>query len=304
MNISIGTRGSKLALWQAEHVQQLLTTAGLTAHLVIIDTKGDKILDRSLAKIGSKGLFTEELEQQLREGNIHLAVHSAKDVQSELPADLPIVAFTEREHPADVLVSTDRGITLNSTGLVVGTSSVRRKAFLRRHYPQVQVVDVRGNLQTRFRKMEEGHCDALLLAYAGVKRMNFSKFIVQELALNSWIPPVGQGSIAVQASTELSPELLQQITAAVQHHTSALALRCERAFLRELEGGCSIPAYGLAQVLDEQLQLTAGLISPDGTTDVRVQQHGPLHSPEVLGTLVAQQVKQQGGEHILQALKA
>ena len=183
--IKIGTRGSKLALWQAYHVRALLEKAGIEAEIVIIDTKGDQILDVSIAKIGSKGVFTQELEDQLLDGRIDIAVHSAKDMQSNLPEGFEIIAFTEREKENDVILSHKGTIEFADTTkpLLLGTSSTRRVATLRHFYPHVKTVEVRGNLQTRIRKMEEGLCDALLLAYAGVHRMGYDEMIVQELSL-------------------------------------------------------------------------------------------------------------------------
>src|SRR5690554_4482100 len=171
--IRIGTRGSKLALYQANHVAGLLKLKGLDTEIVPIETLGDKILDVSISKIGSKGVFTEEIEEQLRAGHIDIGVHSAKDMPSELPDGFELVAFTERELVNDVLVSLDKNITLDTNPLVVGTSSNRRLATLKRFYPHVKTVAMRGNLQTRVAKMEAGQCQALLLAYAGVHRMGY-----------------------------------------------------------------------------------------------------------------------------------
>ena len=170
MNIRIGTRGSKLALWQAEYVKDKIVKAGHTAEIKIIQTKGDKILDVAISKIGSKGVFTEEIEAQLAVGNIDIAVHSAKDMQSELPNGFELIAFTEREKVNDVLVSHKAEIDINNKEkpIIIGTSSTRRIATLKHFYPHIKTDDIRGNIQPRIRKMEEGLCDAILLAYAGV----------------------------------------------------------------------------------------------------------------------------------------
>ena len=182
MHIRIGTRSSRLAVWQAEHIQSLLQEGGLTSELVLIETKGDLVLDRSLAKIGSKGVFTQELEDQLRTGAIDIAVHSAKDLPSNLPSDLHIIAFTEREPANDVLVSRNTNLSLTSgEAFRIGTSSTRRVAMLKHYCPHLTTVDMRGNLQTRLRKLDEGQCDALLLAYAGVHRMGYDDLIVERL---------------------------------------------------------------------------------------------------------------------------
>ncbi|NVK49468.1 MAG: hydroxymethylbilane synthase, partial [Cyclobacteriaceae bacterium] len=214
--IKIGTRGSKLALWQAYHVQDLLNNSGIESEIVIIDTKGDQILDVSISKIGSKGVFTQELEDQLLDGRIDIAVHSAKDMQSNLPEEFEIIAFTKRERANDVLLSNQSGISLKNSDkpLVLGTSSTRRVATLKHFYPHLKTVEVRGNLQTRIRKMEEGLCDALLLAYAGVHRMGYNDRIVEELSLEEFIPAVGQGSVAIESSRNLDFAIRNQIVEA------------------------------------------------------------------------------------------
>jgi hydroxymethylbilane synthase len=205
MKIKIGTRSSKLALWQAYYIQDLLKAAEVDSELVLIETKGDQILDRSLAKIGSKGVFTQELEDQLRAGTIDIAVHSAKDLQSSLPDDLSIIAFTERERVNDVLVSHDKSLSLTGgREFVVGTSSTRRVAMLKHFCPHITTVDMRGNLQTRLRKLEEGQCDALLLAYAGVHRMEYDDLIAEYLPTHDFTPAVGQGSVAIEAAYDFA----------------------------------------------------------------------------------------------------
>ena len=217
MHIKIGTRGSKLALWQAYYVEKLLQAGGLSTEIVIIETKGDKILDRALSKIGSKGIFTEELEEQLRSGGIDVAVHSAKDLQSDLGEEFEILAFTERERVNDVLVSHNTALTLSQGGsFVIGTSSTRRVALLKYFYPHLKTVDMRGNLQTRLRKLEEGHCDALLLAYAGVHRMGYDDRIAEFLSLEEFIPAVGQGSVAIECAVSLDPEKKETLGARAQ----------------------------------------------------------------------------------------
>ncbi|MEY3646229.1 MAG: Hydroxymethylbilane synthase [Bacteroidota bacterium] len=185
-NIRIGTRNSALALWQANHIGRLLEAAGMTYELVAISTIGDKILDRSLSKIGAKGVFTEELEAMLRTGDIDIAQHSAKDLPSTLADDLPLIAFTEREAAHDVVLSLNSSIRLGqSASLRIGTSSTRRRAFLAHHFPQHDAVEMRGNLQTRLEKLKNGDCDAMLLAFAGVHRMEMESFIVEHLPLDT-----------------------------------------------------------------------------------------------------------------------
>jgi hydroxymethylbilane synthase len=199
--IKLGTRGSKLALWQAYFVKETLEAGGLPVEIVIIETKGDQILDRSLSKIGSKGVFTEELEEKLLSGEIHIAQHSAKDLQSDLGENFEIIAFSEREKVNDVLISFDKSLTLESgQPFVVGTSSTRRVAMLKHFYPHIKTVDMRGNLQTRMGKLESGVCDALLLAFAGVHRMGYEEHIAQLITTDTFTPAVdkAQWQLSVQ----------------------------------------------------------------------------------------------------------
>ncbi len=302
--IRIGTRGSKLALWQAYHVEDKLKAAGLQTEIVIITTKGDKVLDRSLAKIGSKGVFTEELEDSLRSGEIDMAVHSAKDVQSTLPDDLELLAFLERENPSDVVLSFDPEFSLDRENIVVGTSSTRRKALLKRHYPHVQTVEARGNLQTRLQKLEEKQFDALLLAYAGVHRMDYVKWVTQVLSLDQFIPAVGQGSVAIETAKNLDPakrDALQQI---LNHEETAVCLRTERAFLRTMEGGCSIPSFALATLHDGKVSITGGIISLNGTEQIAETVTGVIAEAENVGLKLAETVLAKGGKAILANIRA
>jgi len=304
MHIRIGTRSSRLAVWQAEHIQARLATGGLTAELVLIETKGDLVLDRSLAKIGSKGIFTQELEDQLRAGSIDIAVHSAKDLQSSLPPDLSIAAFTERERVNDVLISRDTTLSLTSgQSFVIGTSSTRRVAMLRHFCPHIRVVDMRGNLQTRLRKLDEGHCDALLLAYAGVHRMQYDELIAEYLPVDDFTPAVGQGSVAIEAADTLPLDKLNAIRQLTNHEPTEAALKAERSFLRRLEGGCSIPVFALAINSDNQLSLTGGLIDLDGNQLLRETFVGPVAQAESLGHELAESILGQGGDEILRAIR-
>jgi hydroxymethylbilane synthase len=301
--VKIGTRASKLALWQAYHVADLLQKAGLSTEIVPIDTKGDQVLDVSISKIGSKGVFTQELEDQLLDGSISIAVHSAKDMPSSLGDGLELIAFSSREQAQDVLLSTQKGVSLNDANLVVGTSSTRRIATLKHFYPQVKTVEVRGNLQTRIRKMEEGHCDALLLAYAGVHRMGYDDLLVAHLDLNQFIPAVGQGSIAIEASTSLDPKLRETIVAACNDTATHVCLLAERAYLRVLEGGCSIPVFALATLANNQVHLKGGIVSLDGQQRIVLEVNGPVSQAVELGESLAKQVLQAGGKTILEQIK-
>ncbi len=305
MHIRIGTRSSRLALWQAEYIQQRLQVGNITSELVLIETKGDKILDRSLSKIGSKGIFTQELEDQLRSGAIDIAVHSAKDLQSSLPPDLGIIAFTERELANDVLVSRNSSLSLTSgESFVIGTSSTRRVAMLRHFCPHIQVVDMRGNLQTRLRKLDEGHCDALLLAYAGVHRMEYDDLIAEHLPISDFTPAVGQGSVAIEAANTLPLDKLSQVRLLTNHEPTEACLQAERSFLRRLEGGCSIPVFALATWAGDEISLTGGLISLDGATMLRETFTGPPAQAPQLGHELAEALLARGGDEILQTIRA
>ncbi|WP_321530624.1 hydroxymethylbilane synthase [uncultured Desulfuromonas sp.] len=305
--IKIGTRRSKLALWQAYYVEQLLQDAGMDTEIVEIDTRGDQVLDVSIAKIGSKGVFTEELEDQLRSGDIDIAVHSAKDMQSELPEGFEIIAFTIREKVNDVVVSRDKSIRLGDTSrpLTIGSSSVRRRAILKAYYPHLNIIEMRGNLQTRIGKMDDGQCDAILLAYAGVNRMEYNDLIVETLPLEQFIPPVGQGSVAIESATNLDAKKRETIRKAVNHPDTEFRLLAERAFLKTLKGGCSIPAFCMAELeADNQLKVTGGMISLDGQTLIKNVLTGARSDAEQLGDQMATLTLEQGGAEILAAIRA
>ncbi len=300
--IRIGTRGSKLALWQAHFVADKLKSHGMDTEIMIIETRGDKILDVSISKIGSKGVFTEEIEEQLQQGHIDIAVHSAKDMQSELPEGFELIAYSEREKVNDVLVSEDLSLKLENRAMVIGTSSTRRVALLKRYYPEVKTVAVRGNLQTRISKMKDGACDALMLAYAGMHRMGYEDLIVQSLDLDQFTPAVGQGSVAIECSTSLDPVKKEQVHQAVNHQNTEKQLLCERAFLKELRGGCSIPVYGLATLKNDLLHIKGGIVSLDGQELVERELSGSM--PEELGMKLAQIVLNAGGGQILKEIKS
>jgi hydroxymethylbilane synthase len=298
-NIRIGTRGSKLALWQAEHIASLIKASGYIPEIVPIETKGDKILDVSIAKIGSKGVFTEEIEQKLLDGSIDIAVHSAKDLASDMPEELELIAFTERESVNDVLVSTNPKINLKTPGIKIGTSATRRVAFLKHYYPHAEAVSIRGNLQTRFSKLKAGEYDALILAYAGVHRMGYDEYIVEKIETSYFVPAVGQGSIAVQCHKKLSFEKKQVLERWVNHPATEDCIRTERAFLKTLHGGCSIPAFGYAHYEGELITLKAGIISLDGQRIIKSKHVAAPDQAKELGEKVAAEVLKNGGEQIL-----
>lgn len=305
MKVRIGSRGSKLALWQAEYVAEQLRLGGMEPEIVIIDTKGDKILDRSLSKIGSKGVFTEELEEQLRTGEIDIAQHSAKDLQSSLADDLEIIAFTPREAVNDVLVSFNPELSLESgETFVVGTSSTRRVATLKRHYPHIQVVDMRGNLQTRLEKLKSGVCDALILAYAGVHRMGYEEYIAEHLSTESFTPAVGQGSVAIECATSLDTDKKARIRELLNDPVTESCIRAERIFLATLQGGCSIPVFGLASHFNGRISLTAGIVSLDGQKELRRTEISDTAQANVMAQKLADKIASQGGNEMVREIRA
>jgi hydroxymethylbilane synthase len=301
--IRIGTRGSKLALWQAHHIAELIKPSGFTTEIVPIETKGDKILDVSISKIGGKGVFTEEIEAKLLDGSIDIAVHSAKDLASDLPDELELIAFTEREVVNDVLISTKSGSALGDEGITIGTSSTRRVAFVKHFYPHANTISIRGNLQTRLAKLESGQCDALILAYAGVHRMGYDHLIRERIDTSYFVPPVGQGSIAIECHKKLSFEKKELIQRWVNHTTTEDCVRAERAFLKTLEGGCSIPTFGYAWMEGPLLTLKAGIISLDGKELIKIKRSAAPEEGKELGKSIANEVLSKGGDRILQDIR-
>lgn len=301
--IRIGTRGSKLAMWQANHVAELIRPSGYATEIVPITTRGDSMLDVAISKIGSKGVFTEEIELALLEGTIDIAVHSAKDLSSSLPEDLELIAFTKREPPNDVVISNDKTFNLSKGTPVVGSSSTRRIAFLNHFYPQAKVVPARGNLQTRIQKMTDGHCDALILAYAGVYRSGYTELIAEKIETSYFVPAVGQGSIAVECHRKLSFDKKEIVTQWVNDVPSEICVRAERAFLKTMQGGCSIPAFGYAHPEGSMLTLKAGIISLDGKRLVKVKRSAPMEEGKALGHTTALEVLDQGGKEILEEIR-
>jgi hydroxymethylbilane synthase len=301
--IRIGTRASQLALWQANHVAALIHPSGYTTEIVPIDTRGDKVLDVSIAKIGSKGVFTEEIEEKLLDGTIDIAVHSAKDLSSTIADELELIAFTEREDVNDVVLSAGRNFSFSKPGIKIGTSSTRRVAFIRHYYPTAETMSIRGNIQTRINKMKAGDCDALVLAYAGIHRMGFDDLIVEKIETSYFVPPVGQGSIAVECHKKLSFDKKEIIDRWVNHQPTETCIRAERAFLKALEGGCSIPSFGYAWLEDNSVILKAGIISLDGQHVVKVKLSAPLEDAKELGKSVGQEVLVNGGAKILNDIR-
>jgi hydroxymethylbilane synthase len=291
--ITIGSRGSLLALWQARHVQAALLAKGLEARIEVIHTTGDKITDVPLAQLGAqtstKGLFTKELEDALLDGRIDIAVHSLKDMPTDLPAGLTLVAVPEREDPYDALI----GLTLEDlpTGARVGTSALRRQAQLLNLRPDLIVEPVRGNLDTRLRKLAEGQYDAILLACAGLNRLGWQDKIAQRLSASLMCPAVGQGALAIEAR---EGNYMAQV---LEHPPTRRAITAERACLREFGGGCQIPLGAYARVSGEEIHLQAVVVSPDGKRVLRQMATG--NDADALGRAVAAGLIRQGAREVL-----
>lgn len=300
--IRIGTRDSLLALWQAEWVKTQLSTIYPEHEFILVSmkTKGDKILDVPLAKIGDKGLFTKELENGLLYGEVDLAVHSLKDLPTILPEGLCIGAICEREEPRDVFLSKD-GTRLEDlpSGSVIGTSSLRRKAQLQYYRADLNFADLRGNLQTRWRKLEESTMAGIVLAYAGVKRLGWEERITQLIPEEIMLSAVGQGSIAIEISTERQE--IQDLLKPLHHEETSLAVRAERALMRRLEGGCQVPIGALGIVSEGRIQLKGLVASLDGQHLLRASAEG--QNPEEIGNDVAEQLIAQGANVILDQIR-
>jgi len=300
MQLRVGTRGSALALWQAEWVRSQLIAAhpGLTVELVTIKTQGDKILDVPLAKVGGKGLFVKEIEEALLEGRVDLAVHSMKDVPAELLAGLHVAAMPLREDPRDVLVMGEgSGFADLPPGARVGTSSLRRAAQLLHLRADLKIETLRGNLDTRLRKLETQGLDAVVLAAAGIRRMGLSHLITQYLEPELMVPAVGQGALGIETRTEDAPT--NKLVAGLTHLPTLVAVRAERAFLRRLQGGCQVPIGGYATLEGERLTLIGMVADLQGRRVIRRALQGEARRAEKIGEDLAEMVLAAGGAEIL-----
>lgn len=302
--IKVGSRDSELARWQARWVIESLAKAwpDLTFRLITFKTKGDKILDVALARIGDKGLFTKELEVALMDGVIDMAVHSMKDMPTSLPKGLKIGAVGRREEPADVLIS-PAGYTLNTLPIKarVGTSSLRRKAQLAHFRPDLELVDIRGNVPTRLAKMEREGLAAIVLAAAGLKRLNLNRIHGETLPYRICLPAVGQGAIGVEIRAD--DEEMARIVAAINHAPTAAAVYAERAFLRTLEGGCQVPIGALATVEGEAMIIQGMVASLDGRRVLRDFVSAATSAPEAAGRELARKLLARGAGTILEEVK-
>lgn len=297
----IGSRGSELALWQANFVKKELEKKhrGLSVEIKIIKTKGDKILDVALSKIGDKSLFTKELEVELLNKRIDLAVHSLKDLQTQIPAGLKLAAVTKRHDVEDVLIARKKGITIQTLpeNAVVATGSLRRRAQLQHLRPDIKVVDLRGNVPSRIKKFLESDWDAIILARAGVERLGLRKYISSFISKEEILPAVGQGALGIEIHEE--NEFANEIVKSIHHQETFIAVTAERALLRALEGGCQVPIGAFAEVRTTGLYLDAMVGSLDGSVTFRKKIRGSKNYPEKLGKSLAKDLLKAGAREIL-----
>jgi len=303
LKIRIGTRKSKLALWQANHIAGLLKKhyPGIQVELVKIVTKGDKILDVPLAKVGGKGLFVKEIEEAMLRNEIDIAVHSLKDVPTYFPEGLGLVAITEREDPRDAFLSVKySSIEEMPSGAVLGTSSLRRKAQIMLKRKDIQIKDLRGNVDTRIRKLEEGQYDGIILAYAGLKRLGLADKVRQVLEPDYMIPAVAQGFLGIEA--RLDDEETKRVVSVLNHKESEIRARAERAFLKTLEGGCQVPLAAYAEIDGSTLKITGFVSDLEGKRVFRESMEGNVDQPEDIGIKLAERLLDMGAREVLQEI--
>jgi hydroxymethylbilane synthase len=293
--IRIGTRGSALALWQAEHVKALLEAAGHDVGLRVITTTGDRLLDRRLEAVGGKGAFLKEIEEAMLRGEVDLAVHSLKDVPTALPDGLSLCAILERADPRDALLSAGPALAHLPAGAKVGTTSLRRQAQLRALRPDLVPADLRGNVDTRIRRLREGSFDAILVAMAGLTRLGRADEATEALDARQFVPAPGQGAIAIECRSD--DERVRDATAPLDHAASARAATAERAFLAALGGGCNVPLGAYASVTGEEIELVAFVARPDGSALLRGGRRGP--DAPALGCALAEDLLARGAGRLL-----
>ena len=292
----IGSRGSKLALWQSEWVKAQLAQRSIAARIEIIKTTGDKITDVPLAKVGTKGLFTKELEEALLAGDIDIAVHSLKDMPTELPEGCELLATPVREDPRDAIIG--KPLAQLSQGARVGTSSLRRTAQLLSARPDLQVESLRGNLDTRLRKLDEGHYEAILLASAGLARLGWADRIAERLPVEVMCPAVGQGALAIEGRAD-DPSVYEMLQWLDDEPTRA-CVTAERTLLGALGGGCQVPIGAHARIVDGTLRMTTLVAAPDGKTVIRRDGESKPGEANALALNLARQLREAGAEALLQ----
>ncbi|WP_179989750.1 MULTISPECIES: hydroxymethylbilane synthase [unclassified Acinetobacter] len=301
--LKIATRQSPLALWQAEHIRARLEAmhADLTVELVTFVTQGDKILDTPLAKIGGKGLFVKELEAALMDGRADLAVHSMKDVPMALPEGLSLAVICEREDPLDAFVSNHYASFADlPQGAKVGTSSLRRKCQILKARPDIEIIDLRGNVGTRLSKLDDGQYDAIILASAGLKRLGLAERIRHTIQPDVSLPAVGQGALGLECRSQ--DQAVLDLILPLMHAETNVCVRAERAFNAYLEGGCQVPIAGYATLQNGQLQIEGRVGSVDGQTILKAVQYGAPEQAEMLGEELAKALLAQGAGELLKAL--
>lgn len=305
--IKIGTRGSKLALAQAyETRQRLMDAHGFGENnfeITVIKTSGDMILDRPLAEVGGKGLFTKEIEEALLDGRIDLAVHSSKDMPTELPEGLEISTFLPREDVRDAFISNKyKSLDDMPEGAVVGTSSLRRQAMVKKARPDLTVITYRGNVQTRLEKLEKGVADATLLACAGLRRLGQAEIITSPIEIGDFLPAVGQGAICIETRTD-DNEILALLKP-IHHVATERALLCERAFLGALDGSCRTPIAGYANLDGDILSFTGQVLLPDGSEHYSVDYIGQAEAACEIGLAAAEEIRLKAGDAFFEAIMA
>jgi hydroxymethylbilane synthase len=301
--IRIATRQSPLALWQAEHVAARLEQAfpGLKTQLVKMTTRGDKILDAPLAKIGGKGLFVKELEQGMLEGSADIAVHSMKDVPVEFPEGLHLAAILTREDPTDAFVS-NHYKTLDDLPATarIGTSSLRRQCQIKEKFPNAEILSLRGNVNTRLAKLDAGEYDAIILASAGLKRLGMAERITECLATQVSLPAIGQGAIGIEC--RVNDPFINDMLQVLHDQETGLCVKAERAMNARLSGGCQVPIAGFAELQGDQLFMRGLVGNPDGSVLYRSEFSGTVDQAEAIGIHIAEHLLAQGADKILAAL--
>ncbi len=299
--IRIATRTSPLAIWQAEHVASKLQAihSDIEIELVKMVTQGDRILDTSLSKVGGKGLFVKELEHGMLNDEADIAVHSMKDVPVQIPDGLCMQVIMERENPHDAFVSNNyKSLAELPESAKIGTSSLRRASQIKARFPQLEILDVRGNVNTRLRKLDDNQYDAIILAVAGLKRLRMDERIAGELTIEESLPAIGQGAIGIECRVD--DEQLHQLLADLNHRHTATCVRAERALNARLGGSCSVPIAGHAVIDHGEVYLQGLIAAPDGTAIYTAETSGK--DPEQAGLVVAEDLLEQGAGKILQAL--
>ena len=300
--ITIATRGSKLALWQANHIKALLEQEhSVVVELLVLKTKGDIILDVPLAKVGGKGLFVKEIEEALLDGRADIAVHSMKDVPMELPNGLVLGVIPKRENPADLLLSKQyKNLEDLPPNAIIGTSSLRRQAQLLKVRPDLQIVSLRGNVDTRLRKLLEGEFAAIVMAAAGMHRLGLAAPCMALLEPPLFLPAAGQGALGLEFCENRQD--IHEMLAFLDHPETHHCVLAERAFLAGLDGGCQVPIAAFAKLEGDNLTLEGLVASPDGKDIIRQSQNAPRLQAKALGQDLAQKIKNAGGEALLQSL--